>query len=250
MQGPPIRFLPGSACLAGALLSCGLLVAAAPADAAVFQSAQIRKIVDGKEVYINGKTAKVKDTARSGQQLRTGRSRVELLFDNKSIGFLGRSSVITVGSQCLKLDRGAVLVSGPQKTCLGTKVLGVTGTTTIVDTQFASNGEKTYNVITLEGTAYVGDPDGFEENLKIKPAEPSQSSAPGSPEIRPGDPSGRTTYICGCEVAQFSGNGEFNRQAVLSRSQLLAAVNRFTSGQLDLPPEVSQRIEQSISRCQ
>jgi hypothetical protein len=211
----------------------------------VFQSAQIRKIVEGKEVYINGKTAKVKDTARAGQQLRTGRSRVELLFDNKSIGFLGRSSVITVGSQCLKLDRGAVLVSGPQKTCLGTKVLGVTGTTTVVE----ATGDG-FNVITLEGTAYVGDPDGFEETLKIKPAEPSQSSAPGTPEVRPGDPSGRTTYICGCEVAQFSSNGEFNRQAVLSRSQLLAAVNRFTSGQLELPPEVSQRIQQSISRCQ
>ncbi|KMM17345.1 hypothetical protein [Synechococcus sp. GFB01] len=235
------------ACLTGALLSGCLLAAAAPADAAVFQSAQIRKIVEGKEVYINGKTAKVKDTARSGQQLRTGRSRVELLFDNKSIGFLGRSSVITVGSQCMKLDRGAVLVSGPQKTCLGTKVLGVTGTTTIVSKD-ANNDA--YNVITLEGTAYVGDPDGFEENLKIKPPEPSQSSTPGTPEVRPGDPSGRTTYICGCEVAQFSANGEFNRQAVLSRSQLLAAVNRFTSSDLQLPPEVSQRIQQSISRCQ
>jgi hypothetical protein len=256
-------------------------IAPAPARAAVIQSAQIKRVIDGSEVFINGRTAKPGNVARSGQQLRTGRSRAELLFDGRTVGFMGRSSVLNVGSECLRLDRGAVLMSGPQRTCLGTKVLGVKGTTTIVQREQGS-----FNVITLEGVAYVGEPDGYEEQrLQSAPGDgttPSpasdtprsslqvadgdllaqRSEPPGraqDPPGRPpgssipvvdGDPSGRTTYICGCEVAQFSLEGDFMQQAVLSRTQLLAALNRFTDDKLALPPGVAERIQESISRCE
>lgn len=228
------------------------LVTTSAARAAVIQSARVVRLIDGKEVFINGRTAKVNDTARSGQQLRTGRSRAELLFDGRTVGFMGRSSVLNVGSQCLRLDRGAVLVSGPQRTCLGTKVLGVMGTTVAVIKDVES-----YSVITLEGVAHVGDPGGFEEQRQSRPA-PDQGSGdnPKAPlpkrsvEITDGDPSGRTTYICGCEVAQFSTDGEFQRQAVMSRTQLLATLNRFTDDKLQLPEGVAERIQESIANCE
>ncbi|MGB5133567.1 MAG: hypothetical protein WBN89_00155 [Prochlorococcaceae cyanobacterium] len=246
-----------SACCATATLALAAAAAAslppaATAKAAVIQSARVVRLIDGKEVFINGRTAKVNDTARSGQQLRTGRSRAELLFDGRTVGFIGRSSVLNVGSQCLRLDRGSVLMSGPQRTCLGTKVLGVMGTTTIVSRNLDS-----YDVITLEGVAHVGEPGGFEEQRQSQPApETGSGSAPNAPlpkrsvEITDGDPSGRTTYICGCEVAQFSTDGEFQRQAVMSRTQLLAALNRFTDEKLQLPEGVAERIQESIASCE
>lgn len=241
-----------TATLVLAVAAAAALAPAATAQATVIQSARVVRLIDGKEVFINGRTAKVNDTARSGQQLRTGRSRAELLFDGRTVGFMGRSSVLNVGSQCLRLDRGAVLMSGPQRTCLGTKVLGVMGTTTIVQRDLDS-----YNVITLEGVAHVGEPGGFEEQRQSQPAPaPGSGDAPKAPlpkrsvEITDGDPSGRTTYICGCEVAQFSSDGEFQRQAVMSRSQLLAALNRFTDDKLQLPEGVAERIQESIANCE
>jgi hypothetical protein len=217
---------------------------------AVIQSAQVRRVIDGREVFIDGRTAKPGNVARSGQQLRTGRSRAELLFDGRTVGFMGRSSVLNVGSQCLRLDRGAVLMSGPQKTCLGSKVLGVRGTTTIVE-----RADDQYRVITLEGVAYLGDPDGYEERRESQPPADSRQASPqpaptaGGIQVTDGDPTGRTTYICACEVAQFDLSGAFQQQAVLSRTQLLAALNRFTDDQLELPPGVAERIQESIARC-
>ncbi|MEX1317737.1 MAG: hypothetical protein AB1Z22_11530 [Synechococcaceae cyanobacterium] len=235
-----------------------MLAVAAPARAAVIQSAQVKRVIDGREVFIDGRTAKPGSVARSGQQLRTGRSRAELVFDGRTVGFMGRSSVLNVGSQCLRLDRGAVLVSGPQKTCLGTKVLGVRATTTILQRESDS-----YNVITLEGVAYVDEPGGYEEQRLSRPSPAEGAAAPApapasastststtsSIPVVDADPSGRTTYICGCEVAQFNLQGEFQRQATLSRTQLLAAVNRFTDDKLELPPEVAERIQDSIANC-
>jgi hypothetical protein len=244
---PRLRAL-GSALIAGALAALSL-PAAPTARAAVIQSAQVRRVIDGREVFIDGRTARPGNVARSGQQLRTGRSRAELLFDGRTVGFMGRSSVLNVGSQCLRLDRGAVLMSGPQKTCLGTKVLGVRGTTTIVQRE-----DEAYSVITLEGVAYLGDPDGHEEQRASQPpAEGGEATTQPSPTAGgipvDGDPTGRTTYICACEVARFDLSGAFQEQAVLSRTQLLAALNRFTDDELALPPGVAERIRESIERC-
>ena len=94
-----------------------------PAMAAPFQSATIRRIVDGKEVFIDKKQASIKQTADSGQELSTGKSRAELLFDRRALGFLGNNSLIKLGEECFRLDQGQVLINGPQSACLGSKVL-------------------------------------------------------------------------------------------------------------------------------
>ncbi len=58
-----------------------------PDPAAAFEQATIKRVVDGREVYIDGKAARVNEVARSGQQVRTGKSRAELLFDGRATGF-------------------------------------------------------------------------------------------------------------------------------------------------------------------
>lgn len=217
------------------LLQAVLMAPASPLHAAAFQQATIKRLVDGREVYINGKAARVNQVARSGQQVRTGKSRAELLFDGRATGFMGRSSVITLGNSCFRLSKGAVLVSGPQKACLGSKVLGVKGTTYVLTR--ADDG--LYDFVVLEGQGYVGPEDGYEEN--------QDSTSSGSGAVAAGDPSGNTTYVCSCEVARFTADGEFVSQGKMSSSQYQALLGRHTSGQSQLPK--SSAIQEAFSRC-
>jgi hypothetical protein len=188
-------------------------------------------VVDGNQVYIDGRNARVNDVARSGQQLRTGSSRAELLFDNRATGFMGKSSVITLGNTCFRLSNGSVLVSGPQKACLGSKVLGVRGTTYAL----SRSSDGAYDVFVLEGTGYVGPEGGYEEE--------SSSERPGTAA---GDPSGNTTYVCRCEVARFSADGEFVSQGQLDRAQYQSLLNRLTAG-LEVP--TSAKIQDAFYKC-
>jgi len=125
----------------------------AAAEAAPFNSATIRRIIDGREVFIDRREATVDDTADRGQELSTGSSRAEVLFDRRALGFLGNNSLIRLGEDCFRLDRGQVLVNGPQNTCLGTKVLGIRGTTYVLSVK--DNGS--YELAVLSGEATVGD---------------------------------------------------------------------------------------------
>lgn len=228
----------------GGLLQIGLIQAvlvapASPIRAAAFEQATIKRLVDGNQVFIDGKAARVNEVARSGQQVRTGKSRAELLFDGRATGFMGRSSVITLGNACFRLSKGAVLVSGPQKACLGTKVLGVKGTTYVLTR--ADDG--LFDFVVLEGQGYVGPEDGFEE----KQDSSGSTSTSGSGAAVTGDPSGNTTYVCRCEVARFTPDGEFVSQGKLSRSQYEALLSRHTAGQSQLPK--SMQIKDAFAQC-
>ena len=145
------------------------------AAAAPFESATVRRIIDGKEVYVDRQQATVNDTANRGQQISTGSSRTELLFDQRAIGFLGRNSLITLGQECFRLLSGKVLINGPQTSCLGSKVLGVRGTTYVL----SSTEDGGYDLTVLSGTAAVGEASAIkngistEENFNILTKYPS-----------------------------------------------------------------------------
>ena len=122
-----------------------------PALAAPFQNATVRRIIDGRQVFIDSQPARVNQTAGRGQQVRTGNSRTELLFDRRAIGFLGRNSLITLGQDCFRLSSGTVLVNGPQSSCLGSKVLGVRGTTYVL----SASEQGGYELAVLTGEAVL-----------------------------------------------------------------------------------------------
>lgn len=122
------------------------------AYAAPFKQAQIKNIIQGKEVYINKNPAKVNEVATSGQTLSTGNSRTELLFDRTAIGFLGQSSMITLGSSCYRLQSGKILINGGQAACFGSKVLGIRGTTYVL----SAMADDTYTLSVLHGEAVIG----------------------------------------------------------------------------------------------
>ncbi len=136
------------------ILSSGLLLTALPhpGPAAPFNQATVRRIVEGREVFIDQQPARVNQSASRGQRLSTGNSRAELLFDRRAIGYLGKNSLITLGQQCFRLQSGTVLVNGPQASCLGSRVLGVRGTTYVLTA--LSDGH--YDLAVLHGEAEVG----------------------------------------------------------------------------------------------
>ena len=134
-------------------IACAASLFPAAAGAAPFNNATIRRIIDGREVFIDRQPATVDDTADRGQELSTGSSRAEVLFDRRALGFLGNNSLIRLGEDCFRLDRGQVLVNGPQNSCLGTKVLGIRGTTYVLSVREDGN----YDLAVLSGEATVGD---------------------------------------------------------------------------------------------
>ena len=134
-------------------IACAASLFPATAGAAPFNNATIRRIIDGREVFIDRQPATVDDTADRGQELSTGSSRAEVLFDRRAIGFLGNNSLIRLGEDCFRLDRGQVLVNGPQNSCLGTKVLGIRGTTYVLSVR----EDGSYELAVLSGEATVSD---------------------------------------------------------------------------------------------
>ena len=159
---------------------------AVPAAAAPFQNATIRRIVDGKEVFIDKKPARIQQTAGHGQELSTGKSRAELLFDRRALGFLGTNSLIRLGEECFRLDKGQVLINGPQSGCLGSKVLGIRGTTYVLN----ALNEGGYRLSVLSGAASISEektptsgenaPDILEQYPRLNPVIGFGSSAWGS----------------------------------------------------------------------
>ena len=162
-----------------------LIQGAGHVNASVFETAKIQRIIDGKEVYIDSKVAKTNQTALKGQQISTGSSRSELLFDRRAIGFLGRNSLITLGQHCFRLKEGSVLINGNQQSCLGSKVLGVRGTTYVL----RLNADGNYDLAVLHGQASVEDSSSAQETAtkdiletypKLNPVVSFGSSAWGS----------------------------------------------------------------------
>lgn len=140
--------------VSAALLSIGLMgvgLIPGPSEAKALREATIRRIVEGREVFIDRVQARVYQRAGAGQQLSTGKSRAELLFDRKAIGYLGKNSLITLGKECFSLSSGTVLVNGRQNGCLGSKILGVRGTTYVLTRE----ADALYRLSVLHGEARI-----------------------------------------------------------------------------------------------
>ncbi|MCS6813810.1 MAG: hypothetical protein NZ772_09610 [Cyanobacteria bacterium] len=87
--------------------------------------ATISEILDGNQVFIQSRQAKVNDQARRGQKVMTRDARAAILFNNGAVGRLGKNSVLTVGDRCAQIRRGQILVSGPASSCSSSVVAGV-----------------------------------------------------------------------------------------------------------------------------
>ena len=135
------------------LLATGTL----PVSAVQYSEAEITKVVDGREIYIDDGQAKEGAVAKRGSTIRTGQSRARLLFDPTAIGLMGPDTSIRLGERCFRSDQGRVLVNGKILACLGqkgarTKMAGSRGTTYLLET--TAEG---YELSVLVGEVVVAD---------------------------------------------------------------------------------------------
>jgi hypothetical protein len=119
-----------------------------PATAQVTQ-AIVQEILDKGEVFVQDEKATLQQVAAFNEVIATkDESRTALLFSNLAAGRLAPNSTVTVG-QCVEVQQGQLIASGPVNGCLGGFVADVQGTIYVVD---ADKGGK-FQV--LEGTVKV-----------------------------------------------------------------------------------------------
>ena len=131
---------------------CFVLVSRSPivAQPPTINQAKITQVLDGSQVFIQNRQAKLNDSASKGQRVRTGAARAQLTFNTGAIGRLAHNSVLTVG-QCARLQQGTLLVNGAMNGCTASVVAGVRGTTYVIEA--TETGETGIKV--LEGKVTV-----------------------------------------------------------------------------------------------
>lgn len=133
---------------------------------AQINQAIIQEILDGDQVFIQETQAQVEDKADFGQIVLTKKARAGMLFNNGASGRIGMNSSVTVG-QCVEVQQGEILVSGPINGCIAGVTVTVEGTLYVLET---TDG-KTGNIKVLEGTVQVSSADGTEEPVEVTEGE-------------------------------------------------------------------------------
>ncbi|MCP9792910.1 hypothetical protein KBZ20_14095 [Vulcanococcus limneticus Candia 3F8] len=132
--------------------------------------ATVQEILDGPDLWIDRRRARVHDRATAPELLRSGESRAQLAFQGGASGRMNQLTQLRLGSRCSLLDQGQILLSGAQSLCLRSARLSVRGTHVLVDLD--SRGAATISV--LEGQVDV-------EQLPGPTASGSAAAAPTAP---------------------------------------------------------------------
>ena len=108
-------------------------------------------LLDGNQLYIDQKQARVKARAAAPEVVSTKDSRGQLAFSSGAAGRLNRFSLLRLGSSCFLMEKGQILVSGKQNGCTRSARLSVRGTNYVVDVQEDGSSE----ISVLEGAVEV-----------------------------------------------------------------------------------------------
>ncbi len=152
----------------GFLISLGLVIGGAwlnPAQAQINQ-ATVTEVLDGNQVFIQGRPAPVNSVAGAGQQVSTGASRAGLRFNNGAAGRLRPNTSLVIG-QCVQIQQGGIIASGPTNACAGSVRAATRGTTFIMELQDDGN----YGCKVLEGSVSVTPIDNPDSTSKSDPPQ-------------------------------------------------------------------------------
>lgn len=105
------------------LLPCLPAAASLPSD-----QATVVAILDGPDLWIDRRRARVKDNAQAPELVRTGASRAQLALRSAAAIRMNRSSQLRLGKRCFLMERGQILMSGPLSVCTRSVRLSVRGT--------------------------------------------------------------------------------------------------------------------------
>ncbi len=143
----------------GAALAAGLVARPSAGGTASGSSAQgpaatVQDILDGNQLYIEQRQAKVRDGAKVPDRIRTGDSRAQMAFRAGGTARINRFSQMKLGTNCFFLNQGQVLVSGPQNGCTRSSRMSVRGTNYLISVGPGGQAELTV----LEGQVMVEAP--------------------------------------------------------------------------------------------
>lgn len=120
-----------------------------PALAQINLATLINILGQDDKVFIENQVAEVRDQAALGEQVRTEQARAQLDFNTGATGRLAENSTIRVG-QCVEVEEGVLVASGPANGCVMGFSAGVQGTIYVVSAETINNNQVgTINV--LEG---------------------------------------------------------------------------------------------------
>ncbi|MBD2424035.1 FecR domain-containing protein [Cyanobium sp. FACHB-13342] len=155
--------------MAAAVMAAGLsaLVTPAAALAGPKPDARVQEILDGNELYIDQKQAKVNQLAYRPELISTKQSRGSVAFSTGAQARISKNSQLRLGSDCARLTQGQMLVSGKQNTCVGSVKMSVRGTHYIVE----ALDDGTTEVAVLDG------------QMTFSPGDTATKFRPGSREF-------------------------------------------------------------------
>lgn len=102
-----------------------------PTSAQITQ-AVIQEIIDGDRVFIEETLASVDAIAQFQEKVSTEAARTSLAFSNGAVGRLGPNSQVLIG-QCIEVQQGLLLASGPANGCTANFEIGVQGTIYVME---------------------------------------------------------------------------------------------------------------------
>ncbi|MGB3190526.1 MAG: hypothetical protein WBB43_14025 [Limnoraphis sp.] len=123
-----------------------IALTAIPAIAQIDLAIVTEILGDNNEVFIENQVAQESDDAALGEEVRTEQARAQLDFNTGASGRMTENSSIVVG-QCIEVQQGALVASGPANGCLSGFAVGVQGTIYLMSAD--EDGIGTINV--LEG---------------------------------------------------------------------------------------------------
>lgn len=101
---------PAAATIASAPLAAALLLGGAalllPQPGQASESATVVEILDGNQLYIDQKQARVQARASAPEVVSTRNSRGQLAFNSGAAGRLNRFSLLRLGSSCFLVEKG------------------------------------------------------------------------------------------------------------------------------------------------
>ncbi|MDX1977852.1 MAG: FecR domain-containing protein [Pseudanabaenaceae cyanobacterium bins.68] len=193
----------------------------------VITQAVVTKILQGDQVFIADKKAKVQDVAKRGEQVKTGLSRAELLFNNQATVRLAPNSNLVVGTCGAQLQKGQGLFTGGISACTNTVTAAVRGTSYVID--LTEGKDEQINVLEgeIEVVKTIPDQDDRTREWKVKEGENCRI-----------DPDKRTVLVKPLAERQF--------RRILRGRLFKGFEQRSSNGELIYPSDQARRKLQSI----
>lgn len=151
---------------------------ASPGLAQNARRATIREILDSRQVYIQNRQARTNDVSTEGQTVSTKAARAGLSFNARGGLRLGQRSALTVGSQCVRLIQGQVMIGGSvgRNGCVGRIEVHPYGTVYVMQLDEQNRAQ----VAVLDGRVEVFNSDAPEVKVSVAANQVVTTNSDGS----------------------------------------------------------------------